>query len=818
MATTAASAAAAATSPNGFNHTNNNNTNDGSSSHCNGNNASTNCRISSSSQSPLATPTMSSPNTNNLQQSQSQSEHLLSQGLQRQLLQLKLKLKLKLRPPNLLETTTPRSSHSNNHSPFFPSMPKTLPQMDDSGNKSEANTPRTLHMQPHQSQSLPLHYNQYTPSVSHKNENAHNNTYLLPGTSFQNSTSRNGFNPPMNNNTISPPRSGSLLGPSTPSFKLNSPSPTTPTFATSFPSTISQQSADNLNPQDYDFIFDVRPFNLFSKSRINKATNLCLPTTLLKRNSKSLIDLINMVDLSSKMKDTFISHLQKEEEEGDATKLSILVYDQCSSNEAITFPLYQTVSKFEKYHNKFNIYYLNGGFSGVLTQNNGVVETTPLGSDGGNSADSNGHRKTKSLSGFTLPSATNFKTKFVQSIKKNNDYDVKKESDSNKEFFSDLPNKGSIDTVANDTSGGDPSYKYKLRNIPSDLTLPKWLQFMKQGSNDESLQYMISKFNKIEEIEKSRLNKMASNFKSPHTSNIQGQDKIFSPCCPECSTIDFQLPQGIEFGYKNRFNNVWPYEHSRVKLGQKLVESKKEEQKIDTQENHQHQQQQQQQQHHHHDHQHHHHNYQHNPSPHYHDDYFNGNYINTSALICNDITYIATQNPLSSTIDDFWSTVELEDVQIIIDLETKPVQYLNHPKIKSIEVIDTPYPDFKLRLINNRVYHFHYLSWPDFGIPQSFQSILDMVKYKNQLTLDKQLNNKLLVHCTAGCGRTGVFITIDSLIQAWKNLKSSVMELDIDLVYKLVQHQRRQRVGMVQNLDQFIIIYEIFIEYLINNQ
>lgn len=86
-------------------------------------------------------------------------------------------------------------------------------------------------------------------------------------------------------------------------------------------------------------------------------------------------------------------------------------------------PLYQTISKFEKYHDKFNIYYLNGGFSGALLQNIGVIETCPLSSNGGssdgdNGSGSNGHRKTKSLSGFTLPSATNFKTKFVQSIKR----------------------------------------------------------------------------------------------------------------------------------------------------------------------------------------------------------------------------------------------------------------------------------------------------------------------------------------------------------------------------------------------------------------
>lgn len=136
-------------------------------------------------------------------------------------------------------------------------------------------------------------------------------------------------------------------------------------------------------------------------------------------------------------------------------------------------PLYQTISKFEKYHDKFNIYYLNGGFSGALLQNIGVIETCPLSSNGGssdgdNGSGSNGHRKTKSLSGFTLPSATNFKTKFVQSIKKNNDYDVKKSCDSNKEFFSDLSN-GSVNGATNGNKS-DPSYKYKLMGIPRFIT------------------------------------------------------------------------------------------------------------------------------------------------------------------------------------------------------------------------------------------------------------------------------------------------------------------------------------------------------------
>ncbi|KAI5965590.1 uncharacterized protein KGF55_000952 [Candida pseudojiufengensis] len=601
------------------------------------------------------------------------------------------------------------------------------------------------------------------PSHSHPNSHLYNNhQFLSPKSSRPSTSSLSTLNSSSSSSTSSSPinnnNTGSISG--NHNFAINSPSPTTPTFATSFPSSIQEQRINDFNPCDFDFIFDVRPYNSYCKSRITKSVNLCLPTTLLKRNSLCLNDLINMVDLSTELKDTIINHIKNENE--PEKKLNILLYDQCSTNEAITFPLYQTISKFEKLNNKFEIYYLNGGFSNVLTQKPEFIENTSI------NLNSNGHRKTKSLSGFTLPSASNFKTKFVQSIKKNNDYDgdkSKKESEQLQTSKTESP----------------ISYKYKLQDIPKDLKLPEWLKFFKELSNEEIIKELINKFNKIEDIEKNRLNKMASNFKSPSQPNIQGQEKIFSPCCISCSSIDFQLPKGIEFGYKNRYNNVWPYEHSRVKLE-------------------------------HHQHQHNTNNQQHRNSR---DDYFNGNYINVNSLVKNDFTYIATQNPLASTIDDFWTTVIQEDIKIIINLDSKPIEYFNHSSINSIETIKTNFPDFKLRLINKNIYHFHYLSWPDFGVPKSFKSIIDLIEFKNEIKSIKQNNisNKILVHCNAGCGRTGVFITIDSLIQSYKNSPEQLMNSKIDLIYKLVQHQRRQRISMVQNLDQFIVCYEIFINY-----
>lgn len=155
MATTTASAAAS--SPNGLGHSNNSNGN----SHC-ATNGSTSFGITS--HSPLATPTTPN-NTQHPQSQQQQPTH----NLQRQLLQLKLQQQLQQLPTL---DSTPRSSHSNTP-PSLPSISQTLPQLNNSSTTNN-NTPRHLHIQSHQSQSLPLHYNQYTPNTITNDNN--NNT------------------------------------------------------------------------------------------------------------------------------------------------------------------------------------------------------------------------------------------------------------------------------------------------------------------------------------------------------------------------------------------------------------------------------------------------------------------------------------------------------------------------------------------------------------------------------------------------------------------------------------------------------------------
>ena len=73
------------------------------------------------------------------------------------------------------------------------------------------------------------------------------------------------------------------------------------------------------------------------------------------------------------------------------------------------------------------------------------------------------------------------------------------------------------------------------------------------------------------------------------------------------------------------------------------------------------------------------------------------------------------------------------------------------------------------------------------------------------------------MHCSAGCGRTGCYITLDMVIDCFENHLDGALDPwgDIDLVYKSIQFQRQQRISMVQNLEQFIYCYESILNYVV---
>ena len=179
-----------------------------------------------------------------------------------------------------------------------------------------------------------------------------------------------------------------------------------------------------------------------------------------------------------------------------------------------------------------------------------------------------------------------------------------------------------------------------------------------------------------------------------------------------------------------------------------------------------------------------------------------------------------------------------------------------HAIIRKFTLSHSAHPFSPMREITQ----VHYSSWPDFGAPANANQILSLVELSNLMQhssssptqptrsdepeLD-QSPRTVLVHCSAGCGRTGTFCTIDSVIDMLKRqrkeMKSGItpMEItppstggdymgkgkntavegdwifdpDLDLIEKTVEDFRGQRLSMVQSLRQYVLCYEAVLEW-----
>ena len=88
--------------------------------------------------------------------------------------------------------------------------------------------------------------------------------------------------------------------------------------------------------------------------------------------------------------------------------------------------------------------------------------------------------------------------------------------------------------------------------------------------------------------------------------------------------------------------------------------------------------------------------------------------------------------------------------------------------------------------------HFHYTAWPDHGVPQFATSLIGFIN-RVQKSHDKSKPAPLLVHCSAGVGRTGTFVMLDTMIDRLRNEDSLN-------VYEFLKHMRGKRMYMVQTL------------------
>ncbi|XP_073409081.1 tyrosine-protein phosphatase non-receptor type 6 [Dendrobates tinctorius] len=213
-------------------------------------------------------------------------------------------------------------------------------------------------------------------------------------------------------------------------------------------------------------------------------------------------------------------------------------------------------------------------------------------------------------------------------------------------------------------------------------------------------------------------------------------------------------------------------------------------------------------------------------------DYINANYV-TNQLIGEDEPskrFIACQGCLASTTGDFWQMVWQENSRVIVmttkEIEkgrTKCVLYWPESGSKEFGKFLVEFHseheaiEYKIRSLrvsyggkSREIYHYQYLSWPDHGVPADPGGVLSFLGEVNRRQESIPNAGPIIVHCSAGIGRTGTIIVIDMLVDT---IQTKGLDCDID-VQKTIQMVRSQRSGMVQTEAQYRFTYAAIAQYI----
>ncbi|XP_062578082.1 receptor-type tyrosine-protein phosphatase kappa-like [Saccostrea cucullata] len=224
---------------------------------------------------------------------------------------------------------------------------------------------------------------------------------------------------------------------------------------------------------------------------------------------------------------------------------------------------------------------------------------------------------------------------------------------------------------------------------------------------------------------------------------------------------------------KNRFRTTFPYEHSRVILKEKWNKDD--------------------------------------------NDYINANYVRD---LNGERSFIATQGPSKNTTSDFWRMVLQENIDCVLMLtnlvengKNKCTQYWpnkDHPmKIGSHMVSlleESTYAFYTVRKLSIKrqnsnelraVTQFHYTAWPDHGTPEE----IELLQFHKAVLKVWQTGPPLLVHCSAGVGRTGTYIGLNVLLQQGR-------ETGRINVFDFVKQMREDRMSMVQTVEQYVFLHK----------
>ncbi|KAG8776469.1 hypothetical protein FRC15_011925 [Serendipita sp. 397] len=601
-------------------------------------------------------------------------------------------------------------------------------------------------------------------------------TPMLPSTSMQGR-----FASHFAASQLTPLPQGVVSGPSAVSLSLDRQRKTSSVTLSSFVGLQPDALASLIKSSSSLLLIDIRTPTQYDVSRIFGAISLATSSTLLKRPSYTLDRLAESIDDAA----------SQERFSNWNTVRRIVVYDADTSSLTEASNLHGLLKKFQTAGYMGNLEWIRGGFHSVAKIVPSIIDSSffTQSRQSEDAPSSSVPLRAKDLSTHAFQQSST--TSIGQKTPRGTDYGANTKSTTNP-FYDNIRQNVEL------SQGIDNKISLVLPQsiIARKEELPfRWLRdIVDQAVTDDIADALAMQFYRIELGEQRRLQGVMD-----HHSRESGMGGWHGGHDDPAQKDGFpySITAGFEMGEKNRYRNIWPFEHARVRL-QKVIEKGG-------------------------------------------SDYVNASFVQS---LVSSRRYIATQGPLDSTYSDFWTICWEQSVPVIVmltrEIESSLVKCGHYWK-------DGKYGDISLRLVSQdgedessksknisqpgaffpgtsseepsrdtiikRIFelrhsghpksssrlitHLQYLGWPDLDVPSSPAGLLSLIKQVNAAApppASAQGPNPkpgpVLLHCSAGVGRTGGFILVDSILSGIRHemLRSvsltnggySVTEMDVD--------------------------------------